>query len=321
MNTIRSFLVVVISVILVWTLTFFSSASAQVPEEPGILITPNLQYDYADQLFESGDYIAAQVEFKRFIHFFPDDPRIEQADYKTGLALFHSNQFYEAAKRFDRIIREAHTQENKYVQESYFMQSKAFEAMGNTGYAQLVLQNYLKLSNDVGVKDRIYLALARIHIKETMNLGKDDLDKAASYMTLISPENKDGYQVKRQLTSIENAQSAPSKNPTLAGVLAIIPGGGLLYCERYKDAFVSFCLNAGLMYAAYEAFNHDNPALGGVITFVGAGFYAGNIYGSVNAAHKYNKAAQVKILNQEFNLGSNFDPFNKSFMLTLNYGF
>ena len=75
------------------------------------------------------------------------------------------------------------------------------------------------------------------------------------------------------------------------------------------------------MVAAYEAFDHDNPALGGVISFVEAGFYSANIYGSVTAAHKYNKAQQIRILDQVFHIGAGVDPVNQSYVLTFNHPF
>jgi hypothetical protein len=57
------------------------------------------------------------------------------------------------------------------------------------------------------------------------------------------------------------------KNPTTAGLLSIIPGAGHLYCERKRDALISFFLNGAMIYAAYEAFDHDLDVLGGIITF------------------------------------------------------
>jgi hypothetical protein len=44
-----------------------------------------------------------------------------------------------------------------------------------------------------------------------------------------------------------------------------------------------------MIYAAYEAFDHDNEGLGGLITFFEIGLYSGNIYSAVNSAHKYNR--------------------------------
>lgn len=288
-------------------------AHATSDERSGLFITADMQFDYAQALFEQEDFIAAQVEFKRFIHFFRKDPRRERADYTAGVALFRSGQYYEAAKRFDTIIRQSKDIDSPWARKSCFMQSQAFEAMGNTGYAQVVLQNYLKLTRDTDTKDRIYLELARMHIQNTATPGKDELDNARKNLILISPEKQQEYNVTQQLESIDNAMNAPTKSPVLAGILAIIPGGGMLYCERYKDAFISFCFNTGLIWAAYTAFDNDNPALGGVITFVETGFYSGNIYGSITAAHKYNKAAKIKILNKTFDFEPGFDPVNKSF--------
>ncbi|WP_321492587.1 hypothetical protein [uncultured Desulfobacter sp.] len=290
-------------------------------DQPGLLITADMQFDYAQTLFDQKDFNAAQVEFKRFINFFPQDPRRDRADCTAGVALFHSGQYYEAAKRFDAIIRHSKDADSEWTRQSFFMQSLAFEAMDNTAYAQIVMQNYLKLTRDTDTKDRIYLELARLHIQNTVTPGNDELDEARKNLSLISPEKQQEYEVLKQLETIDNATHAPTKSPVLAGLLSIIPGGGMLYCERYKDAFASFCFNTGLIWAAYTAFDHDNPALGGVISFVEAGFYSGNIYGSISAAHKYNKAAQIKILNQTFNLEPGFDPVNKSYFLRLKHNF
>lgn len=297
------------------------SAHANAKDQSGLFISADMQFDYAQSLFNQKDFTAAQVEFKRFIHFFPQDPRHDRADYTAGVALFHSGQFYEAAQRFDAIIRKSEDIDNSWAQKSCFMQSRSFEAMGNTGYAQVVLQNYLKLTRDTETKDQIYLALARMHIQNTADLGKNELAEAQKNLMLISADKQEEYKVTQQLETIDQAVNAPAKSPTLAGIMAIIPGGGMLYCERYKDAFISFCFNTGLIWAAYTAFDHDNPALGGVISFVETGFYSGNIYGSITAAHKYNKAAQIKILNKTFDFEPGFDPVNKSFFLRLTHGF
>ena len=296
-------------------------AHALSTDQPGLFITADMQFDYALTLFEQKDFTAAQVEFKRFIHFFSQDPRHDRADYTAGVALFHSGQYYEAARRFDTIIRQSKDIDSPWVQKSCFMQSQAFESMGNTGYAQVVLQNYLKQTRDTDTKNRIYLELARMHIQNTGTPGKNELDSARKNLMLISPEKQRKYKVARQLKAIDNAVNTSTKSPAIAGILAIIPGGGMLYCKRYKDAFISFCFNTGLIWAAYTAFDHDNPALGGVITFVETGFYSGNIYGSITAAHKYNKAAQIKILNKTFNFEPGFDPINNSFFLRLKHAF
>jgi TM2 domain-containing membrane protein YozV len=88
-----------------------------------------------------------------------------------------------------------------------------------------------------------------------------------------------------------------AKDPTVAGVLAIVPGAGHLYCERPRDALISFLLNGALIYAAYEAFDEDLEVLGAVIAFFELSFYAGNIYSAVSSAHKYNRDEKNRFLN------------------------
>jgi hypothetical protein len=178
-----------------------------------------------------------------------------------------------------------------------------------------------KKSRQPSAKDRIYQQLAQIHVQDSKNLGTNSLDQAEKYLSMVTPSRAEELGVDRQIKTIKKAKTASQKNPTLAGIFSIIPGGGFLYCERYHDAFVTFCLNAGLIYAAYESFNRENYALGGVITFVEAGFYAGNIYGSVTAAHKQNKANQIKILNREFNFATSLDFKNNNYLFSLNHSF
>lgn len=69
-----------------------------------LVISPDMQFAYADTLFQKKDFTAAQVEFKRFIHFFSQDPRVTEAAFKTGMALFHQEQFHDAARQFNDII-------------------------------------------------------------------------------------------------------------------------------------------------------------------------------------------------------------------------
>ncbi len=98
----------------------------------------------------------------------------------------------------------------------------------------------------------------------------------------------------------------PYKSPTQAGVMAgLLPGLGHAYAGRYRSAIVSFLLNGLFIWATVESFHRDHDALGGVLAFVEAGWYAGNIYGAVNATHKYNRKMQAdfrRSLKDRFNL-------------------
>ncbi|MCK5836211.1 MAG: hypothetical protein KAH09_03005 [Desulfobacula sp.] len=284
-----------------------------------MIITSDMQFEYAEKLFAEKDYETAMVEYKRFVHFFPDSPLTDQARFKIGVCLFNLKKFNQAARVFNGIIMD--DKENEITKESFFYQSRAFMEMGNTGYAQIVLQNYLKLANDDKTRDRIYFTLARIHLTDLRNGNSDSLALARDSLSKISGPGAEIYNIDQYMDLIVKAERAPKKNPKLAGALAIIPGAGFFYCGRYRDAFTTFLLNVGLMYAAYTAFDNDNKALAGVIGFVETGFYSGNIYGSISSAHKYNRAQTLTILNKEFSIIPRINPKEKNYGISFIYGF
>ena len=284
-----------------------------------LIITSGMQYEYALELFEAEDYDTAIVEFKRFIHFFPESEYLDQAEYNIAVCLFNKKKYHEAARAFNEIIIK--DQDNDIMEQAVFFQSRSFMQLGNRGYAQIVLQNYLKLVDDINIKDKIYFHLAQIQLSNARQFKQGSLALAKKYLSKISASNADKYRIDECSDLIFKAEHAPGKNPKAAGIFAIIPGGGFLYCERYHDALITFILNTGLMYAAWKAWDNDNQVLAGVIGFVEAGFYTGNIYGSISSAHKYNHAQALKILGRDVYISPDFDPEDKAYGLSFNFKF
>ena len=306
-----------------WILAWlFLVLSAAVPAgAAGLVISSDMQFDYADTLFSQKDFRNAEVEFKRCIHFFPQDPRAGRAAFLTGMALFHQEMFYEAARQFDQIIRNDSDIKAIDTCEAYFMQSRAFLEMNNPGYARVVLENFLLLTQDPAVRDRIYLHLARLHIQVSRQPGVDELDQAGAALENISPGSDLVSEKTDLMDRIRSARSVPEKKPVMAGLLAVIPGGGFAYTGRFHDAAAAFCLNTALGLGAWKAFDQGNPALGAVAAVVGAGFYSGSIYGSISGAHKHNHALKIQALDQGpalrtgivFNPDGVFFSFNQRF--------
>lgn len=289
-------------------------------ESKSLVITSEMQYQYALKLLGENDYETAMVEFKRFVHFFPDSQHMDQAKFNTGVCLYHLEKFREAAMVFNEIILK--DKEDDITRESYFFQVRAFIKLGNIGYAQIALQNYLMLARDEQTRDRIYFNLAQIHLEKAKNpMDQESLAIAKKNLSMMSDPGAIKYNRDFYTKLIFRAKHAPAKSPVAAGLFALIPGGGFLYCERFHDALVTFCLNAGLIYATYSAWDHDNKALAGVLGFVETGFYTANIYGSVSSAHKYNQTQKLKILNKEFLIASGFDLQNEGYALILNFEF
>jgi hypothetical protein len=187
---------------------------------------------------------------------------------------------------------------------SYFMISQAHVKLNTLGLAIINLNNLITLTGDEDVRDEAYYRLGWIYIEMA------SWEKARLYFSRISAKNKTKYRLERLTDELNKEKLIPKKDPGLAGFLSIMPGAGYLYCERYQDALIAFLLNGGLICAAYESFDDNNNALGGVIAFVEFGFYAGNIYGAATSAHKYNRKQTVNFIeklknNTKINLSTN----------------
>jgi hypothetical protein len=72
---------------------------------------------------------------------------------------------------------------------------------------------------------------------------------------------------------------------------AAVPGSGKVYAGRTWDGLSSLLMIGVMAWQSYEGYRKDGPVSLRCMTFglLGATFYAGNIYGSVNAAYLYNQ--------------------------------
>ena len=238
------------------------------------------QYQYAEICFARGDYEAAAGEFKRFVHFFPEDARVEKAMFAIAMSDYHRERFQEAIAAFTEA--EDRFPNTPLSVRAAFMISDCYLRLNDTGNAIITLHNLLAQTDDADVRDEAHDAMGWIYIE------RGEFEKARSVFQKISLKNQTRYVVDMLSEELEKDVLIPRKNPQAAGFLSILPGGGFLYCERYQDALVAFLLNGALILASWEAFDQGNPALGGVIAAVEFGFYAGNIYGGIASAHKFN---------------------------------
>jgi tetratricopeptide (TPR) repeat protein len=258
-----------------------------------VMVDSDRQFALAETLFAEKDYLAAANEYIRFFHLFADDERVEHARYKTGVAYFYAGQHQDAQRHFQKIV--SPFSDTGFSSDAMFKLSEVYAVTNRPGMAVANLKNLVVLTRDRQVRDTACFILGWLLVDnaEALQAGSEfkifPLKEAEKYFSMISMEGRQRYPIQETLAALSEKKSVKKKNPTLAGIFAIVPGGGFLYCERYQDALVSFLLNTGLMYASYSAFKNDNPALGGVLAFVEAGFYTGNIYGSVAGAHKFNK--------------------------------
>ena len=292
---------------------FVNPSSAQTT----LTISADQQFQYAKQLYSQKKYMIAIAEYERFVYLFPGDERVSQSRYHVGMAYYEERRYAEATQSFSDLI-ETEDMGSAYHAQSFFMAAESQLRLGRRLSALTTLHNLVTLSDDTDVQDEANYRIGWMYLETA------DWEKARTFFQKISHQNHVKYRLADLIRDLESAGDIHHKSPGTAGVLAILPGAGYLYCNRPRDALISFLLNGGLIFAAYEAFDNEMYALGGVISFVEIGFYSGSIYGSTSSAHKYNRDQDrrfVDRLKENLKVNLSTRPENKGLELAFQYRF
>ncbi len=304
----------------IFLLLFFFLFQAEVlPAEEGTgrYIDENLQMDLADQFFKEGDYYRAITEYKRFLFFFPQSPRVEEALGKVAKSYFNGKKWDEAISACDDLLKKIPAPSLK--SEVLLLMGRALVEKKENSQARIFFQKAQEVSPGTPIEDEAQLQIALTYLKE------EKWKEAASAFRKINKNSKLYPKGEYFAQGLDRIQEVPQKSPEMAGVLAAaLPGAGHLYCERYRDASIAFLLNGAFIWGMVESFEHNNYVVGGILTFFELGWYSGNIYSAVSSAHKYNKKKKQEYLNflqkgSDLSIGISLQ--GKSPMLSLRYDF
>ncbi len=133
---------------------------------------------------------------------------------------------------------------------------------------------------------------------------KDWDDAQESYSEMLQFQNYRQL-AEANLNILDQRLPLKRKDPTVAGLLSIVPGAGYAYTGHTHTAISAFLLNGLLGYATYTSIDNGNYGLGILAGIFNLAFYVGNISGAVRSAHRYNDHQWRSVINSlEFN--SNF---------------
>jgi hypothetical protein len=231
-----------------------------------------------------GHYTRAIAEFERFIHFFPGDTRVPRARLLIGMCYLNDRRYEEAREIFYPFITSE--PDSPLSAKAVFLMGESYYQQGISKEAEYYFVQVMEMYPESDLKNAALYRLGWTRMRQ---------NKWSEASAVFKTIEKDSlfYESSRELAAQSlNGEELPEKIPAYAGTLAIIPGLGHVYVSRYRDAMVSFLVNGLFIWAAVQAFHSDQDVLGGILTFVELGFYTGNIYSAVNAAHKHNRKLQ-----------------------------
>jgi len=266
---------------------------------PSVHAEPDL-LSFADSLVVEEDYYRAITEYKRFLHYYPQDSRAAHAQLAIAQSLLAGQRWKQADLAMKKVWTlypdslEAVTAKQLYADAAY---KRGDYATAQQRYQQL--KKDLPLTNSEIIEYEIGLSQLQQNKPE---------DARYSFSKLSAPLNQ-------QLTlSLDEYQQLQQKSPQLAGIFsAILPGAGQLYTGRPRQAGMAFALNAAFIYGAVEAWDNENYAVAGILSLFEIGWYGGNIYNAINNAHKFNLRQKNQFLErfqQQFGLSLGWQQGN-----------
>jgi tetratricopeptide (TPR) repeat protein len=293
------------------------SAYAMGQEGGGRYIDEKMQMGLADSFFQEGDYYRAITEYKRFLFFFPQSLRAEEALWKIASSYFHGKKWDEALSAADDLLKTFPA--SFWVPEALLLKGRCWAEKKEYSQARYFFRRVEEVPPEKAVAGEAQWQIALSYVKE------EKWKEAAIEFRKVNPTSKLYPQADFFAQGLGRIDEVPQKSPTEAGILAaLLPGAGHLYSERYRDAAIAFALNGAFIWGMVEAFEHKNYVVGGILTFFELGWYSGNIYSAVSSAHKYNRNKKKEYLNQlekEGNFSAGISFHDKYPILSFRYVF
>jgi hypothetical protein len=255
--------------IIIFILTFNSLSLCQLNS----FHTPDKIKLFADYLFCQKDYLRAFDEYTKLDYSFINDTIL----FKLGYISLHIEKFNSSISFFDQI-------NNNSPLKGLSLNHKTLVYFLNGDLKSI--QNNIQSNPNFNMSSSVKMLILASILHKDIFISKMDF-------SIFEQHERE----KIQLLS-DNRFNPHLKSPLIAGLLSLIPGLGKIYTKNYSDGLTAFFLNGLLAYLTYNNFQNNHKFRGYLFAILGLSFYAGNIFGSVVSASKYNNNLEKKTILQ-----------------------
>jgi tetratricopeptide (TPR) repeat protein len=263
------------------TMPLWAQPSLPSPTVPPVGLSAEQLLAFAEQLMGEGEYFRAITEYRRFLFYYPDDARGAMVLFRIGLAFYQGRSYGEALQTFREVAQ-------RYPTTVYGRQARLWQ--GESLLRQAQYETAEQVYTEIIERDPEASGPFAHYQRGWTFLYRRKWQEAAAEFQHVSPESPLYAAAQRLGTEALDGAQLPRKSPALAGILSgLLPGSGQLYNGRRGDALLAFLLNGLFIVGTVEAIEGGELAIAGILSFFEVGWYAGNVYGAVNGAHKHNR--------------------------------
>lgn len=232
---------------------------------------------FADYLFCEQDYLRAIDEYEKYLKYLDNDT----IKFKIALAYSNMNENENAFQSFSRLSKNS-----KLYGLSQIEKLKSLFELKLFSELKLNARHIINSESEFSVNASKILNFSYLLYEQSL----------PEENTLLNPFN-----AKEKITIQDfylRKTNPDYKSELLAGIYSgLVPGLGKIYTENYGDGITAFLLTGLLSYLAYTNFENDHTTRAWIFTALGAGFYAGNVYGSVASAQIFNARVDFDFIN------------------------
>ena len=249
--------------------------------------------DFADSLFQEEDYLNAAHEYRRYLFLFPEEENGDFVQFRLAASYQNAGRLASAIQAYQLLIDTYPASPLMQRARSNIAQCQLLD--GKKEVAIRSLQQFLSEHPHSDLAPRAQFMIATVQMEDK------DWEKASKTWEQISAKypNTRFAEASDQLTRmVRSRKLMPKRSPALSGLLsAVIPGLGQAYSNRFLDGLQSLTVVGTIGAGAAYYINQERYEVAIPVGLLGLFFYAGNVYGGVQAAKTFNSSQEGKFLD------------------------
>ena len=249
-----------------------------------VVVTETVQLGLADAFLAEGEYYRAITEYKKFLFLFPDSGKADYALFGVGTAYYRGEEYEPAARTFAAVLEKYG--KGAHAAPSAYFKGVSLWKLGRFDRAEAAFDRVAALdpASEYAPLSLIGKSLLSYDARNVPDCRGELTRFLESY-----PQDARAERVRQTIALLDRNREVPRKSPAVAGVMsAVVPGSGYMYAGRYGDGVVALIVNGLFIAGTVAAIHQENYAVAAIVGGIGLPFYVGNIYGSANAATKWN---------------------------------
>jgi hypothetical protein len=243
-----------------------------------------LTLHFADHLFGDGDYYRAISEYRRYL--FVSKGRGDDATRAAmaiGEALARGEQWDAAGRQLDGVA--TRTTEPAIRRTALFGAARAYL---EDGRPELAKPRFRLLVNDEQTEQPL-LQTSRL-LLAWGHFDAGEIEKARElFQSIAVSDSPHATDARGVVAAIDKRGELDTKDPLVAALLSVVPGGGHMYLGQWGTGFTALAWNALFIAAAVNAWINGDWGVAAVLTFAEFGWYSGSMFGAVAGAFRHNR--------------------------------